>query len=343
MKKRSPPAPAKMADIARFAGVSASTVSRALAGSPLVAKRQREAILRIAREHGYVVNATARNLRLRRTETLAVVVPLGHEASQPLSDPFFVQLLGHLAEQITQRGYGMFLQKVLPPMGDWLPRLIASGRCDGIIVIGQSTEHALLDTAARSYRPLVVWGGAIEASAYCTVGSDNIAGAIAAVEHLVAGGRRQILFLGDPTGPEIRQRYEGYRQALAAHGLRVEELVPAHLTAEPAHQTIRELLNSGRRFDALFAASDVIAMSAMRALAAAGRRVPEDVAVVGFDDIAIAAHASPPLTTVRQDIAGGARHLVELVFRRIAGDDAPSVTVPAELVVRESSRPARRG
>ena len=136
--------PPKMADIARLAGVHTSTVSRALAGSPLVEKGMREKILRIARSHGYIVNSTARSLRLQRTQSISVVFPLGHEVAQPLTDPFFVQMIGYLADKITQRGYGLFLQKIVPPMEDWLANLIASKRSDGIIVIGQSTEHEAL-------------------------------------------------------------------------------------------------------------------------------------------------------------------------------------------------------
>jgi DNA-binding LacI/PurR family transcriptional regulator len=337
MSKRSQPVPATMADIARLAGVSSSTVSRALAGSPLVATTQRDAIVRLAREHGYVVNTTARNLRLQRTETLSVVIPLGHEASQPLTDPFFAEMLGHLADEITRRGYGMFLRKVLPPMDGWLPSIIASGRSDGIIVIGQSTEHAALEAAAARYAPLVVWGGRLARQTYCTVGTDNVGGALAAVNHLLALGRRRILFLGDLTGPEIGLRHQGYRQGLERVGLEPQHAVPAQLTADAAYETMQSLLATRRQFDAVLAASDVIAISAIRAIIAAGLRVPEDVAVAGFDDVAFAKHTNPPLTTVRQDLARGARLLVDLAFRRMAGEDAPSVTMPAELVVREST------
>jgi DNA-binding LacI/PurR family transcriptional regulator len=339
MNKRRRTAPAKMSDIARLAGVSPSTVSRALAGSPLVTAAKREEIHRLARERGYVVNSTARNLRLQRTQTLGVVIPLAHETSQPLSDPFFMEMLGHLADAITQRGYGMFLQKIVPPMDDWLPNLIGSQRADGIIVIGQSTEHAALEAAALVYKPLVVWGGHFAAQSYCTVGTDNVGGALAAVEHLIRLGRKRIVFVGDPAVPEIGLRYEGYRLAHErAPRLRAPpHLVPAHLTADTAYEAVRAFIGSGGGFDAVFGATDVIAMSALRALTASGLNVPRDVSVVGFDDIALASHANPPLTTVRQDLERGARTLVDLLFRRMAGEDTPSATMPAELVVRESS------
>ncbi|SRR5579871_27291 len=337
MKPRTSKAPAKMADIARLAGVSESTVSRALAGSPLVARAKREAIVKLARERGYVVNSAARSLRLQRTDTITVVIPLGHEAGQPLTDPFFVEMLGYLADEITRRGYGVFLQKIVPPMNDWLPQIIASHRSDGVIIVGQSTEHEIIAASAASYRPLVVWGGHAEAPPYCTVGTDNVAGARLAVEHLLRLGRRRIVFCGDTQPPEIRLRYEGYQLAMrAARGVDPLPVVPAHLTPDAAYEAMRAFIGGKPRFDAVFAASDVIAISAIRALRAAGLRVPEDVAVVGFDDITLARHTAPSLTTIRQDLKRGAETMVDLVLRRIGGDDAPSATMPPELIVRES-------
>jgi DNA-binding LacI/PurR family transcriptional regulator len=339
MNKRRRAAPAKMADIARLAGVSASTVSRALAGSPLVATAKREEIIRLARERGYVVNTTARNLRLQRTQTLGVIIPLGHESGQPLTDPFFMEMLSHLADAITERGYGMFLRKILPPMDDWLPNLVASHRADGLIIVGQSTEHAALEAIAASYKPMVVWGGHLPQQSYCTVGTDNVGGALAAVEHLLRGGRERIVFVGDPAVPEIGLRHAGYRLAHERAGkpIAAPRVVPAHLTAETAYEAIRAFIGAGERFDALFCATDVIAASALRALTASGLSVPRDVAVVGFDDIALAAHANPPLTTVRQDLKRGAHMLVDLLFRRLAGEDTPSATMPGELIIRQSS------
>ena len=328
-----------MTDIAKLAGVHKSTVSRALSGSPLVAKKKRDEILKLARDRGYVINSTARNLRLKRSQTISVVIPLGHEAGQALTDPFFVEMMGYLADEITQRGYGMFLQKILPPMDDWLPRLIASQRADGLIIIGQSTEHKAIEATAASYRPMVVWGGPMRHQSYCAVGSDNAGGARVAVEHLIRSGRRQIVFLGDPAIPEINLRHEGYKYALkhGPRGIGSEHIVPARLTADAAYEAMRAFIDRGGKMDAVFGATDVIAISAIRAITSAGLAVPRDVSVVGFDDIAMAAHFNPPLTTMRQDLARGARILVDLLFRRLNGEDTPSATMQAELIVRESS------
>jgi DNA-binding LacI/PurR family transcriptional regulator len=343
-KKTSAGKSAKMADLARLAGVHISTVSRALAGSRMIAPSQRERILGLARERGYVLNTAASNLRLQRTQTLSVVIPLHHEAGQPLSDPFFSTMLGNLADEITQRGYGMFLKKVLPPGRDWLQQLIKSHRADGTIVIGQSTEHAALEAAAKSYQPLVVWGGHLQQQSYCTVGSDNVGGARSAVEHLIQGGRKRILFMGDSTIPEIGLRHDGYRLALAqaSRGAAQDLQVRAHMTADTAYEAMLAYIREGGKFDAVFAATDVIAMSAIRAIIASGLSVPKDVAVVGFDDIALSAYTNPPLTTVRQDLQRGAKILVDLVLRRIEGEDTPSATMPAELIIRESSGAGRR-
>lgn len=330
--------PVKMADIARLAGVSVSTVSRALAGSPLVPAEKRREILAVAESRGYVVNEAARNLRLKKTHTVGVLIPLGHEVGQLISDPFFIELFGRLADEITGRGYTVLLSKEAKPGPGWLERAIQSQRSDGLVVVGQSDQHEALNAAAKGYLPLVVWGAHLPNQAYCSVGSDNIGGAYTAVAHLLAQGRRRVAFLGRDDVPEVALRKEGYLRALAKAGIAPDPALsaPAHFTVDTAYDTVRGLVDRGVGFDAVFAASDVIAMAAIKALSAAGLRVPQDVAVVGFDDIGLAAFANPPLTTVRQDLARGAKVMVDLLFRRMAGEDTPSATMPAELVVRKS-------
>jgi DNA-binding LacI/PurR family transcriptional regulator len=327
-----------MADIARLAGVHVSTVSRALSESPLVEKTMRERILKIANEHGYVANSTARNLRAGRTQTLSVVIPLAHERGQVLTDPFFAYMLSHLADEITQRGYGMHLQKVLPPMKGWLQRLIAERRSDGIIVLGQSTEHETLEQASHTQMPFVVWGGHFGKAHYCVVGTDNVQAGRMATDHLLTLGRRHIVFVGDPTIPEIKLRCDGYKQALAAGpaGTSPATIVKANMTPEAAYESMLAHIRKGKRFDAVFAATDIIAISAMRALAASGLAIPKDVAVIGFDGIDMGAHVHPTLTTVGQDLNRGARLLVDLLLKRIEGGEVESVAMPGELIVRES-------
>jgi len=328
-----------MTDIARLAGVSTSTVSRALAGNPLIPGPLREQIVALAAAHGYVINQSARSLRRQKTDTVGLVIPLGHEAGQLISDPFFLEMLGRLSDEITLRDHAVLLHRVVATQPGWLERLIGAQRVDGLLVIGQSDQHQTLNAVAEHYAPLVVWGGHLPDQAYCTVGVDNVGGARMAVEHLIRTGRRHIAFLGVPQAPEVALRQEGYRRALSDAGLSASEALsaPAHFTTETAYDAMRSLIASGVAFDGVFAASDVIALAAMRALKAAGRSVPQDVSVVGFDDSSVARYGDPPLTTVRQDLETAARVMVDLLFRRMAGERTPSSTLAPELILRTSS------
>lgn len=325
-----------MADIARLAGVSVSSVSRALAGSALIPQALRDRINAIARDHGYVVNQAARSLRLQTTHTIGVVLPVGHEVRQAISDPFMLELVGALADEVMARGYDLLLSRVASPGPDWLNELTRSQRFDGLLVLGQSDQHAALDAAARDYPAMVVWGEFMRGQRYCSVGVNNAAAGRAATEHLLRTGCRNILFIGPSGVPEADARYEGYAETMKAAGL-TPVAHEARFVGESAQSVVEGLLAGDQPFDALFCASDVIAAGALRALQAAGRRVPEEVSVIGFDNIAIAAGLG--LTTVRQDRIAGASAMVETLFGRMAGQIAGPVRLPVELVLRGTTRP----
>lgn len=333
------PAIRTIGDLARLAGVSTGTVSRALANSPLIALKTRERIQALAREHDYRPNVLARNLRNGRAGAIGVLIPLGHETAQHISDPFFMSLIGHLADALTEKGHDLLLSRVIPTDPDWLGRVVRSGRVDGAILIGQSDQSAVIDEVAARYLPLVAWGANTPGQIHCSVGTDNRMGGELAARHLIERGARQFAFFGDPIAPEIAQRLEGTRAALAEGGFgNALQLLPAHLTAETAHPAITTWLSeSGSVPDGIIAASDVIALSALRALAEAGHAVPSDVRVIGYDDLPLANQSMPPLTTVRQDLAAGAEHLVDLLFRRIDGERTSSVVLEPELIVRAST------
>ena len=325
-------------DIAAIAGVSAGTVSRALSDSELISAKTRARIQALAAEHGFRPNIMARNLRTQRTGAIGVVIPLGHETGQHISDPFFITMLGLLADTLTERGYDLLLSRVVPADAQWLDRYIGSGRVDGVIVIGQSNQAAVLDRVAADYRPLVVWGGHEPGQVHCSVGSDNAAGGALATRHLVGRGCRRIVFLGDPRALEIGQRLDGCRAALAAAGMLPPQVVPVNLVADRAYPEIAGFLAATPTPpDGIIAASDVIAMTALRALSEAGLKVPDAVKLVGYDGLAFGEQTVPPLTSVRQDMAAGAALLVDKLLRRIAGEDAPYVMMAPDLVVRESS------
>ncbi len=331
--------PVKMKDLARLAGVSASTISRALTNHYSIPQTTRDSIQKLAAKHGYVVNSSARSLRQSQTRTIALALPLGHVQDHFISDPFFLQLFGRLADEITERGFDVLLVKISSPERGWLERLIRSHRADGFIIIGQSTQHDELNSAAQNFLPLVVGGSPLAGQQYCTVGSDNFEGGRLATEHLLATGRTRIAFLGPVELPQIDKRLEGYKATLENHGLPIvdELILDADFTGMSAYNQVQKAVTSKLQFDAIFAASDGIAISAIRALEAAGLGCPQDIAVVGFDDSDIAVQAKPLLTTVRQDIAGLALKIVELLFQRLDGAETPSSALPVELVIREST------
>lgn len=326
-----------IADLARLAGVSVSTVSRALTGKGALNKGTRERIQALADRHGFRLNVAAQNLRLGRTGAIAVLMPLGHARGQQLSDPFFLTMLGYLADALTDRGYDLLLSRVLPDRDDWLDTFIRTGRTDGVIVIGQSDQGAVLASAAAKYRPLLVWGEQAPGDGPTTVGTDNVAGGRLAAQHLVDRGRRKLAFFGDVGVPEFDARHAGFLAGLPPELRDDVVLVPSPVTPEASEEAARDWFAAGNRPDGIFAASDVVAMSLIAAAEQQGLHVPRDLSVIGFDDIPLARLARPPLTTIRQDIEAGAHHLVDLLFRRIGGEDAGSVQIAPELVVRESS------
>lgn len=326
-----------LAELADLAGVSISTVSRSLAGNKMIKTATRERIEQLARQHGFKINRAAQNLRLGRTGAIGVVLPLGHETEQHLSDPFFMSLLAPIADALAERGHDLLLSRVIPNDGRWLDDIVDAGRIDGVIVIGQSDQIEVIERVAARYPPLVVWGARVVGNEQVTVGSDNAAGARKATEHLLRQGRTRLAFFGNPGVPEFAARYEGFQAALEEADKGPGLLLPVHLTSDASYSAITEFLCGNPPPDGVVAASDVIAMSALQVLGERGIRVPQDVGVIGFDDLPIARYTTPPLTTVRQDIQRGGEMLVDLLFKRVAGQPVEPICMEPQLVLRSSA------
>ncbi|WP_426275054.1 LacI family DNA-binding transcriptional regulator [Sphingomonas sp. FW199] len=326
-------------DLARLAGVSPSTVSRALAGKSVVNAETSQRIIDLAAQHSFRPSSYARNLRIKRRGAIGVIIPLGHERGQHISDPFFMAMIGALADELTERGFDLMLSRVIPDGDDWLERMIALDRVDGFILIGQSDQIGVLEAAADQYLPLVAWGAHNPGQRHCSVGTDNFAGGQIGVQHLIDRGCRRIAFLGNPQAVEIEHRLAGARHAVAQAGGQVMLIdSPTHLVRDLSTDDIGAFLDAQQTLpDGMFAASDVIAQSAIQVLASRGITVPGDIRLVGFDDLPFAATMIPALTTVRQDIAKGAAMLVKSLLERIAGEASGSIVLPPRLIVRATS------
>lgn len=330
-------------DIAYRAGVSQPTVSRALRGSKSVSLATRQRIEAIARELNYSVDKNASSLRSQRANTIALLFFEEQTEDDSRINPFFLAMLGSITRQCANRGLDLLIsfQKM---EDDWHVRYQDSHRADGLILLGYGDytlyESRLTDLVEHGTQ-FVRWGSVRDDNIGITVGSDNLGAGRQAGEHLLSGGRRRIAFLGqaDEHYPEFADRYRGLCAALETAGIAPDPALQADALSheDSGRAAVRVLLDAGTRFDAVFAASDLIAIGAMRELAQAGLAVPGDVAVVGFDDLPAASVTQPPLTTLMQDLKGAGELLVETLIAQIEDRDPPAQTLPARLVVRGSS------
>jgi len=328
-------------DIAELAGVSQATVSRALRNSPLVRQETRERIQQIARELNYFVNRNAAGLRTHQSNTIALLL-FDETDGDAQINPFFLTMIGYITRAASRKGYDV-LVSLQQLTDDWHVEYQASHRADGLILLGYGdyvSYREKLDALAAANTRFIIYGPIVKDQPGHSLGCDNEAGGFDATHHLVKLGRKRIVILGDTSKrhPEFASRYVGYARALTQSGLDLapELKVQADNTEQQSYEAVKELLDSGLSFDAIFAVTDVLAIGAMRAIMDAGKRVPEDVSVVGFDDLPRAAFVTPPLTTVRQNIREASEGLVEAVAGLIEGEPVESFQMEPKLIVRES-------
>ncbi len=328
-----------MAELARAANVDISTVSRALNDSPLVKQRTKDHVRNIAAQMGYEINVAARNLRRQSTQTLGIVVPIDPVRGQTISDPFYLEMVGAISNAAAKRDYDLLL--TIPQSDEKVAesRLLRTGKVDGLIIIGQAGRAERLNALANATDQVVVWGGQLEDARYTIVGSDNVDGGRVAARHLLSLGRQRILFIGDTELPEVALRYQGLKEAHETCGLSHDPglILPLSFGAVNAIRDVANLLREGTKFDAVFAASDVLASAAIHAIKGENLTVPDDVAVVGYDNVGQAAMTAPPLTTVDQNISLGGELLVDLLVRKIRGEKVTSRLTPTELIIRKST------
>mgnify|MGYP001822923615 FL=1 len=329
-------------DIAHRAGVSQATVSRALRNSPLVNPETRDRIQKIAREMNYQVDRNAAGLRLQRSHTIAILFFEDPTSDDSQINPFFLTLLGHITRHASHRNYDV-LVSFQQLSDDWLNDYVVSNRADGVILLGYGDYGRISDKLQRLLKEglhFTIWGATVPELEGHAVGCENIVGGEMATRHLLELGRRNIAFVGANTDsdPEFKHRYEGYCEAHREAGV----LVNPNLQVSTDNQELsafaatQELIDSGLEFDAVFAASDLVAFGVLKCLKMNGITTPDQVAVVGFDDIPAATYFSPALTTVRQDTRLAAEALLGNLLKMIEGEKATSPLVPISLIIRGS-------
>jgi DNA-binding LacI/PurR family transcriptional regulator len=261
------------------------------------------------------------------------------KSHQHMSDPFFLDMLGGIADALAEHNYDLLLAHA--PVEDVaeLGNSRIMKQSDGTIFIGQGEQHDELNAVAKGGTRMVVWGYPVQDKNYVVVGGDNMEGGYKATKHVLDLGRRKVAFFGSTQNPENAARYEGYMTALREYGIEPDagRKVDVPFEMHRAREVIIEVLESGVEFDAVVCISDVMALATISTLQEVGVDVPKDVAVVGYDDISLAAYGNPPLTTIRQNIRHAGRILVESVLGQIRGEHVPDTTLASELVVRKSS------
>jgi DNA-binding LacI/PurR family transcriptional regulator len=340
MAKRDEHARATMGEVAQAAGVSQSTVSRVVNGNPRVDPDVRRKVEREIRRLGFVPNMAARALVTRRSDSVGVVIP--EPASRIFGDPFFAQVLRGISLALNARRQRLVLLIAEDQEQErWLAPYLMAGHVDGIIMYSLHGDDPLPEELRQRGIQVVVGGLPPRGTRVSYVDTDNVGGAAAATAHLLRLGRRAVATVAGPQDMVAGvDRLTGYREALRAAGLPPDDGLVAYgaFTRESGMRAMEELLARRPDLDAVFVASDLMAAGAIEVLRAAGRRVPRDVAIVGFDDSPIALMTEPPLSSVRQSPEVLGRELVELLNGHIAARDQVirKVVLDTQLIVRGS-------
>ena len=326
-------------DIARLAKVSKSTVSRALNDSPLIKQETKERIRAIARQHNFRINVPARQLSLRQSRTVAFVTHAYHQEFS-VADLFGLEIMGGISSSLHANGYDMLVVHVNPRNTEWAHQYLDSGRVDGFILMTSTRKQYHIKTLVEMDAPFIAWSVPLPNTSYCSVAGDNFTGGKLATEYLIRSGRQCIAFLGGPGDElEVQHRFKGYETALKTAGRCVDPALLANgdYSNTSGASAMQRLLEQAPELDAVFVNSDLMAIAAIDVIRDRGRRVPEDIAVVGYDDLSIATYNNLPLTTIRQNIPLAGRLLAQNLIQYLQTGVVTNVTMPVELVVRKSA------
>ena len=321
--------------LARIGKVSVSTVSRALNDHPSISSSTKKQLWALARKHGYEFRRHMPASPIGAEGAITVVTPRVRGRPLPLSHPFFLELLASIGEAARDRGCDFTVSHLAPANYEDLVHATTTGRANGVIFLGQGTLHDEFNRLAQTDSRFIVWGAQFPGQKYCTVGTDNVLGGRRATQHLLKLGRKRILFMGG-SDPEATQRHRGYTEALQEAKVKIDDALSSRVEfeSESAEAAIDGLILRKISFDGVVAGSDLIALGAIRALSRAGRLVPRDVSVVGYDNMLLSRLSTPTLSTVQQDIPKAGRLLVAKLLDW-TGDVRPEM-LSTELIIRES-------
>jgi DNA-binding LacI/PurR family transcriptional regulator len=327
-------------DVAALAGVGRGTVSRAVNGAPHVSERSYARVMDAVERLGYVPNTAARSLVTRRADTVTLVISESEE--RIFSEPFFAGVVRGISSALARTSRPLLLAMAqTAEQHRNLEHYLMSQRVDGVMLLSLHGDDHLLGRLEKRGLPTVLGGRPPHAELTSYVDVDNVGGGCAATDHLLDTGRRRVAVITGPLDMAVSSdRLTGYRRALEAHDVPFDPALVAtgDFTEAAGRTAVATLLARAPDLDAVFASSDLMAAGALRELQRTGRRVPADVAVVGFDDAPVAQHTEPQLSTVHQPVEAMGRAMVELLMARIHGRQAGShVVLAPHLVVRASS------
>ncbi len=332
--------PVSIKDIARAAQVSYSTVSRALQDSPLVGLETRQKIQLIARQSNYRASAVARSLVTSKTRTIGVVVTA-------VSDPFIAEVVAGIEERAHHEHYSVLLANCNadPVREARVVESFAERRVDGIIVTASRVGALYMPHLSRMRVPVVLLNNFGQGEFVYSVGIDNLSASRDAVTYLVGLGHRRIAYIGDRGGFQSdTDRFGGYRQALQQADLSFDPSLVIHGDGTPkgGEDAMLRILDAADWPTAVFCYNDMSAFGALRAVRRQGLKIPEDISLIGFDDLLMASYADPPITTVRQPMAQMGRLATDIVLKLLSGSRCEfNVKVHGELTIRESTSPPR--
>lgn len=327
----------KLEELAEIAGVSIATVSRALSDHPSVKVATKDRIWELAKIHQFPTNRYQTTKPSSAEAIIVAIIPKLPARPTRLTDPFMQELIAHIGESARERHCDLQISYASPENDREFEHIVNGIRADGLVFIGQGMIHESLQKLAEKRDDFIVWGSQIDGQNYCTIGSDNLVGGRRATRHLLQSGRKKIVFMGDISGPEMRNRYNGYALAHEEAGMELtqERFLPSHLDIGSAASGVQALKSNGVDFDAIVAVNDVVALGAIKGLRQMGLRVPEDVAVVGYDNLDFGQYSHPALTSISQNIARGGRMIVSKLFNG-GLNNMLSEKMPTDLIVRDS-------